>query len=102
MNKRHWGTLLLAAAAALTLCACGGSGDDSSPSASASEPESPSVSVIAPVEPEPPPEPVYPYVNPLTGEGLYQDISGKRPIAVMFNNLKQALPDRHIPGGRSL
>ena len=92
MNKRHWGTLLLAAAAALTLCACGGSGDDSSPSASASEPESPSVSVIAPVEPEPPPEPVYPYVNPLTGEGLYQDISGKRPIAVMFNNLKQALP----------
>ena len=82
----------LAAAAALTLCACGGSGDDSSPSASASEPESPSVSVIAPVEPEPPPEPVYPYVNPLTGEGLYQDISGKRPIAVMFNNLKQALP----------
>ena len=40
---------------------------------------------VAEEEPEPPPEPVYPYVNPLTGEGLYQDISGKRPIAVMFN-----------------
>lgn len=90
MDKRRWGTLLLTALLALTLSACGGGKDD--PAASASEPEEPSISVIAPVEPEPDPEPVYPYVNPLTGEGLYEDISGKRPIAVMFNNLKKALP----------
>ena len=41
---------------------------------------------------EPNPEPVHPYVHPLTGEGIDVDISGRRPIAIMFNNLKQALP----------
>lgn len=86
MNKRRWSALLLALATALTLCACGGKGDDSTPGVS--EPDEPDVSAFAPVEPEH----VYPYANPLTGEGLDVDISGKRPVAVMFNNLKQALP----------
>ena len=88
MNKRQWGALLLTAALALTLCACGGKGDSSTPDVRASEPDGPSVSAIAPVEPEPEPEPDCPYANPLTGEGLDVDVSGKRPIAVMFNNLK--------------
>lgn len=93
MNKRRW-TALLASALTLTLlAACGGGGGESSQPGSASEPpEEPDVSVLAPVEPEPEPGPVYPYVNPLTGEGIFEDISGKRPIAIMFNNLKKALP----------
>lgn len=88
MSKRRWGAWLLALAMALTLCACGGKGDDSAPDSS--EPDGPDVSALAPVEPEP--EPVYPYANPLTGEGLDVDVSGRRPVAVMFNNLKKALP----------
>lgn len=86
MNKRRWGALLLALTAALTLCACGGKGDDSVPDNS--EPDEPDVSAFAPVEPEP----QHSYINPLTGEGLDVDISGRRPVAVMFNNLKKALP----------
>lgn len=78
--------LLLAA-----LTACGSKEATSSETGSQSE----EIPVIAPVpEPveEPEPEPVYPYTNPLTGEGQMEDISGKRPIAVMFNNLEKALP----------
>ena len=89
MNKRKWGMWLFALAAA-TLCACGGTGGGST--SDSSGPEEPDVSAFAPVEPEPEPDPVYPYANPLTGEGLDVDISGKRPVAVMFNNLKAALP----------
>lgn len=76
--------LLLAAA----LCACG----PAEGGASSSIPEEPDVSVLAPVEPEPDPEPVLPYTNPLTGEGCETDISQNRPIAIMLNNLKAALP----------
>lgn len=90
MNKRRWLRLLLPVLTLTMLAACGkrAEGDASSTPGSASLPEEPAVSVIAPVEPEPAPL----YVNPLTGEGLDVDISGKRPVAVMFNNLKKALP----------
>ena len=90
MNKRRWGMLLLAGLLMVPLAACGGK--DPGGASSSAPPDEPAVSVIAPVEPEPEPEPVFPYAHPLTGEGLDQDISGKRPIAVMFNNLKKALP----------
>ncbi len=87
MNKRRCTSLLLAGLLMLPLAACGKKdpGEASSP-----PPPEPTVSVIVPVEPEP--EPEFPYYNPLTGEGLYDDISEKRPIAVMFNNLRKALP----------
>lgn len=95
MNKQQRGIVFLSTLTLLLLCACGGGGgtggaSSSPPGNSGSLPEEPSISVIAPVEPDP--EPVYPYANPLTGEGLNTDISGKRPIAIMFNNLKKALP----------
>ena len=32
------------------------------------------------------------YINPLTGEGSEVDYSNKRPVAVMLNTIKQALP----------
>ncbi|MGE4277628.1 MAG: DUF3048 domain-containing protein [Lawsonibacter sp.] len=80
---------LLAAA----LCACGGPGDTTSSSdASSSMPDEPSISVLAPADPEPEPEPTLPYVNPLTGVGCETDIGRSRPIAIMLNNLKKALP----------
>ena len=92
MKKRQFSAILLAGLLLLPLAACGKKDPGSSSSApgSASLPDEPSVSAIAPVEPDP--EPVYPYANPLSGEGLDTDISGKRPAAVMFNNLKKALP----------
>ncbi len=46
---------------------------------------------------EPPTEPPAPeFVNPLTGLEVPEDISGKRPVAVMFNNLKKATPQEGI------
>ncbi len=90
MNKRRWTSLLLAGLLLLPLASCGKK--DPGGASSSQPPQEPSISVIAPVEPEPEPEPVYPYINPLTGEGLHEDISEKRPIAVMFNNLRKALP----------
>ncbi|MBE6682194.1 MAG: DUF3048 domain-containing protein [Ruminococcaceae bacterium] len=38
------------------------------------------------------PEEHFEYVNPLTGMGCHEDLSNVRPIAVMVNNLKAALP----------
>ena len=88
---------LLALCLLLGLTACGGGGEGSSPG-DGSEP--PSVSTLAPVE-EPdqsqePEEPVYPYAAPLTGEGLMEDVSGQRPIAIMLNNLSKALPQAGV------
>ena len=88
---------LLALCLLLGLTACGGGGESSSPG-DGSEP--PSVSTLAPVE-EPdrsqePEEPAYPYAAPLTGEGLTEDVSGQRPIAIMLNNLSKALPQAGV------
>lgn len=83
--RRLW-IALLAAALAAGLIACG---PGEAPESSVSQP---AVSAIAPAEPEPEPEEPLPYINPLTGEGCAQDISGARPVAVMLNNLKKALP----------
>ena len=71
------------------LCACG---PKEEPAASSAPPEEPSISTLAPVDPEPEPEPQLPYVNPLTGEGCATDIGKNRPVAIMLNNLKKALP----------
>lgn len=89
MNKRHWGTLLLACLLLIPLAACGSKdsgGTSSSNLGSASAPEEPDVSVLAPVE-----EPQGP-VNPLTGEPAEEDLAVRRPFAVMINNLSKALP----------
>ena len=90
MAQSRWGCLCLAALLLLTLPACGPSGQGEGSSSS-----DPDVSVLAPLDPapeEPDPEPVLPYVNPLTGEGCAADIGKNRPIAIMLNNLKKALP----------
>lgn len=57
--------------------------------------ETPNVNQDSP-DPAPTPTPeeveIFEYVNPLTGEGLHEDISMNRPIAIMINNIKQAQP----------
>jgi len=93
---------LLALVLAVTLCSCGKQEAPASSGAASSMPDEPSVSTMAPVEPEPEPEPepipepepepALPYVNPLTGEGCETDIGANRPIAVMLNNHKDAMP----------
>ena len=48
-------------------------------------------------EPEPDPIPTLPTnMNPLTGLECSEDLVGKRPIGVMFNNLKAALPQVNL------
>ena len=88
LRKLVPGLLLLA-----VLSACG---PKEEPASSSAPPEEPSVSALAPVDPEPAeepePEPQLPYVNPLTGEGCETDIGQNRPVAIMLNNLKKALP----------
>ena len=103
MAGKRLSALLLSALLLLTA----GCGQKDPPAASSSAPDEsePAVSVIAPIpdpepipepEPEPEPEPVLPYIHPLTGEGLETDISMNRPIAIMLNNHKDALPQLGI------
>lgn len=48
--------------------------------------------------PEPTPTPYNGPTDPLTGLPVSEDISGKRPISVMINNLKAALPQCGVSG----
>lgn len=85
-------SLLLVICLFLSLTACGGEPVETptpepTPTATPKPTETP--------EPTQTPEPTatpLPYANLLTGEGLEEDVSGKRPWAIMINNLKQALP----------
>lgn len=87
MNKRIFSLLAGVLACLTLLSACGGK----TPVAASSSPPAdlplePAVSTLAPVEPEPL------YTNPLTGEGTQTDLSAARPVAIMLNNLRKALP----------
>ena len=90
---------LLVAAMLLGLTACGSSETPPSPTPPPSDtaqvtptPE-PTPSTPAPTE-EVTPEPVSPWVNPLTGLPTETDISGQRPVAIMLNNIKAAMPQQ--------
>lgn len=99
MTVKNVGKLLLSGLLLAALTSCGGGEKTPAP---APEPEQPSVEVTAPVEPqpepepEPEPEPQFPYTNPLTGVGSETDIGKNRPIAIMLNNHKKALPQAGI------
>lgn len=92
MKKNQLLMFLILCVSLSLLPACSGGEKESSSSAPTSQ-EEPAVSVIAPI---PEPEPVFPYTNPLTGEGAMEDIGTERPIVVMFNNLEKALPQLGI------
>lgn len=92
MKKR---VLALCAAALLLLSACGEQGGAPEPSAEVSAEPTPVVSVTPTPEPEPSPEPEPEYtgpLNPLTGLPISEEAVNARPVAVMLNNLKQAMP----------
>lgn len=98
MARNRTAALLLSAFLLLTAASCS---KKETPDQSASQPDQsePAISVIAPVEDpvvEPAPEQEFPFTNPLTGEGCETDISKNRPIAIMLNNLKKALPQMGV------
>jgi hypothetical protein len=82
--------LAFAGACMLFLSACGGGETVETPPV---ESPSPAPSVSAAEEPSPSPSPeVEQTVNPLTGLPMAEEKCNDRPIAVMLNNLKKALP----------
>jgi len=87
MYKRVFTLLAGVLAGVMLLSACGSDVPDvSSTSGDGSLSLEPSISTMAPVDPIPL------YTNPLTGEGTDTDLSSNRPVAIMLNNLKKALP----------
>lgn len=89
---------LLCAAMLLLLCACG------SDEAEISSTPSPSPEETVEPEPEVTPEPSPELsldpaaetgpANPLTGLPTEEDISGQKPVAIMLNNIKAAMPQQ--------
>ena len=69
---------LLAAALLLGLAACGAEIDDLVPSPSVTPTATPRPTPTPTPTPEPTPTPL-PYTNPLSGEGMAEDISSLRP-----------------------
>ena len=72
----------------LMFSGCGGDEDETLEV----DPIAPNVNENAPEQSEEPPEEVFEYINPLTGEGMHEDISMNRPVAIMINNIQQAQP----------
>ena len=78
---------LLIALTLLLLSACGDTNADPS-----EEPSEPTVTAAPEPTPTPTPEPAF--YHPLTGIPCDEDYSGRRPAAIMLNNLRDALPQQ--------
>lgn len=83
--------LALAAACMLLLTACGKNGVEVEPAPDPTPTSTPPADISAEPTPSSTPEPEGP-VNPLTGLPMEEERLNDRPIAVMLNNLKQAMP----------
>lgn len=89
--KRRLFPLIIALCLALT--ACGGNGEE--PVDLESPSPSPSGAVAPTPTQTPTPEPVDALMNPLTGEQMErEEQASARPVAVMLNNIKKALPQQ--------
>lgn len=97
--------LILFAALMLLLSACGDSGDvqpmpnpttvptvTETPEPTPTQTPAPTPESTPEPEPETTPEPYSGPTNPLTGEPMEEQYINDRPVAVMLNNLKQAMP----------
>ena len=85
-------SLLLVGVLVFGLCACGEPVDE--PSTQSASTES---STVQSTDQNAEPEPVL-YANPLTGLDVEYNNAEKRPVAIMLNNIKQALPQEGISG----
>lgn len=86
--------LALPLALVMALSACGGeSAAAPSPEVSAHTP-APTPTPTVPPSLSPSPHPLPEELNPLTGEPLAEAWRGKRPVAVMLNNLHLAMPQQ--------
>ena len=74
----------------LLLPACHTAGEGPIPTA----PPAPTPSAEPTPTAAPTPEPTPQFSNPLTGLPADTDLSGEKPVAIMLNNLKQALPQQ--------
>ena len=94
LNRKIWKLTLPLALLLALLCACGGGAEKEEPTDTPTPTPvvSPEPTVTPSEEPEPPAPSAPAYTNPLTGEATETDISANRPIAIMINNLKKALP----------
>lgn len=86
MNRR--GLLPLCLALALGLSACAGGPEEVTPSPVVT------AEIPAPTSAPATETPVPTGTNPLTGEPLDEEWALRRPVAIMLNNLKQALPQQ--------
>ncbi len=92
---KRWLSLLLAVAMLFLMASCA-QNETEEPAVDpepevVEEPEDTPPEIVE--EPEDEPEtPSGDLVNPLTGEAVAEDISANRPVMVMLNNVKQALP----------
>lgn len=82
---------LLCALTLLFLSACGDT--NAEPSEEPPEPTATATPEPTP-EPTPTPTPEPAFYHPLTGMPCDEDYSGKRPVAIMLNNLQDALPQQ--------
>ena len=89
-----WG--LLIAAMLLGLFACGDQPEIEDETTTESTTTTAETTEDEPPEIIDPPEPVGDYINPLTGLPSWEDYSGVRPVAFMFNNIRVALPQSGI------
>ena len=88
--KRRVLSMLLAIGLMLSLAGCGEKKKEETPPQQTETTES--APAPAP-QPEPEPEPEVPAaINPLTGLPMEPEYENRRPVAVMFNNLKAAQP----------
>ncbi len=83
--------LTLVLALTIILTACGGGNNDSSSSSEGGE-SSESSSESTPALP------AEAYLNPLTGLPIDEDMVGLRPMSVMINNIRNAIPQHGIGG----
>lgn len=83
---------LLTALLMLALAACGGPASESP--APSQRPSASQPTATPTPEPTPTPDPEPEFRNPLTGVPTESDLSGQMPVAIMLNNLKQALPQQ--------
>lgn len=99
MRQIKKAAVLLLALCLLLPAGCGGTPDEGeTPPPSASEPPPPvRTPEPSPEQPSPEPSPAEP-ANPLSGLPMSEEQANARPVAIMLNNLKSALPQQGNSG----